>query len=332
MNILVTGGAGYIGSHVVAELLEKKHKIIVFDNLSTGSKKGIIRGAKFIKGSLLDKKAVARVFSENKVDAVMHLAGSIEVEESTRKPQKYIENNIFSGINLLEEMRKNNVQSIVFSSTAAVYGEPQKLPITEDHPKNPTNMYGRTKLVFEQVLEGYKENFSINYIVLRYFNACGAHPKYKIGENHKPETHLIPNILQSILNKKTHFTLFGTDYNTKDGTAVRDFIHVCDIATAHLLALEVLGKRKAGEAYNVGSEKQYTVKEILSFVKKITGENVKTKKMPKRTGDPAILLASTNKIRTKLGYRPKYGIKEIIQTAWEWEKKKNETKNKKGNN
>lgn len=321
MNILVTGGAGYIGSHVVAELLEKKHKVLVLDDLSAGHKKAVPVNARFFKGSLLDKKFVAKVFKENKIDAVMHFAGAIEVVESMKNPEKYIKNNIYAGINLLEEMRKNNVRSIVFSSTAAVYGEPQKTPITEDHPKNPTNVYGNTKLIFEQILEGYNKNFFINYVSLRYFNASGAHPKQEIGEDHNPETHLIPNVLKAILGKKSFFELYGTNYETRDGTTIRDFVHVCDIASAHILALKALEKGKKAEVYNVGSEKQYTTKEIIKHIKEITGKNFKIKEMPRRTGDPAVLLASTKKINKELGYKPKYGIEEIIQTAWEWQKK-----------
>ncbi len=320
MNILVTGGAGYIGSHIVKLLLEKKYNVFVFDNLSKGHRH-LVLGGKFIEGDLKKREQISDAIKENQIEAVCHLAADSLVSESMENPGKYYYNNLINGINLLEEMVLNNVKSIVFSSTAAVYGEPNEIPITESHPLLPKNPYGESKLFFEKILDNYRQRYGINYISLRYFNAAGADFSAKIGELHNPETHLIPIILTKILKKET-IPIFGNDYDTSDGTCVRDYIHVNDLSDAHILAIEYLKKEKQSQIYNLGSEKGYSVKEVIKTAEDLLKIKIQAEVKPKRKGDPAVLVASSKNIKKELGWKPKNKDLEVmIETAWNWHKK-----------
>ena len=317
MNILVTGGAGYIGSNVT-ELLLEKNKVVVFDNLEKGHKEAIPKKAIFVKGDISDVKELDKIFREYNIDSVIHLAAYSEVEESMRKPAEYIQNNVTNTANLITVMLENKIKDIIFSSSASVYGIPKKIPIKEDHPTEHTNnRYGLTKLLAEKLLEAYYRSGHINYISLRYFNVAGA--SKNLGEDHRPETHLIPLVLQTALGKKSHIDIFGTDYETKDGTCIRDYIHVLDIAQAHVLALESLLKNPKSRTYNMGSETGYSVREVIETAKKITKKEIKTKISSRREGDPPILVASSEKIKRELGWEPKFSdLTTIIQTAWDW--------------
>lgn len=320
MKILVTGGAGYIGSVVTEKILQKNHSVFIFDNLSTGNKKLINKKAVFIKGDLLNGDEIRRVFQKNDIDAVFHFAAFSQAGESVKNPQKYYINNVIGTLNLLNAMRDFNVRKIIFSGSAAIFGQPKKIPIDECAEKNPTNPYGASKLVIEDILDQYDESFGIKFVSLRYFNAAGAVEKF--GEIHDPETHLIPLILKAAKLKKT-VEIFGTDYDTLDGSCVRDYIHVDDLAEAHLLALQFLVKRKKSEKFNLGSEKGFSVIEIIDKCKKITKIDIKTKNSGRRLGDPAILVASSKKIKSILGWKRKKNIDDMIRDAWNWERKQN---------
>jgi UDP-glucose 4-epimerase len=312
MNILVTGGAGYIGSHVVKELINNDNKVIVIDNLIKGYREAIDESAVFIEGNFGDKKLISEILKKYEIETVMHFAAYISVEESVKNPLLYWQNNFYNSIIMLNEMIKNNVKKIVFSSSAAVYGNPNEVPINENHPTNPINPYGRTKLCFENILKKYKEDFGIKYTSLRYFNAGGA--GYGLGEDHNPETHLIPIIIKTALGYGNKVRIFGDDYDTKDGSCIRDYVHVLDIANAHIIAIGKEG------IFNIGGEKGYSVKEIINLCKEITGKDFKVEISSRRDGDPAILVASNKKIKEKLGWKPKFGIEEIIKSAWDWHK------------
>ncbi len=317
MRIFITGGAGYIGSHVVKELLKKNHQIFVYDNLSSGHRQAVLGGF-FIKGDLEDKNKLNQVFKRYKPKVIIHLASFIEAEESMKKPEKYFKNNVLNGINLLEAMIKNKIKYIIFSSSAAVY-QPQKFPLKEDSPLKPFNVYGQTKYLFEKLLEYFDKNYGLKFISLRYFNAAGADLSGLIGEDHRPETHLIPNILKVALSQKKYLEIYGNDYPTKDGTCIRDYIHVSDLANAHILALKFLLKNKKSKIYNLGSEKGFSVKEVLEMARKITSKKIPAKIKPRRIGDPPILIASSNKIKKELGWQPKYSdLETIIKTAWQF--------------
>ncbi|MBU2589324.1 MAG: UDP-glucose 4-epimerase GalE [Nanoarchaeota archaeon] len=316
MKIFITGGAGYIGSHIVW-LLKDKHELVVFDSLVKGHKKSLPQDVNFIRGCLSDKKLLDEIFSKNNFDAVIHLAGFIEAGESMIKPEKYFENNIVNGLNLLSIMKKHNVKKIVYASTAAVYGEPKSIPITEDAEKNPTNYYGLSKLIVEQMLDTFKV-YGMKSICLRFFNASGA--GFEIGEHHNPETHLIPIVLQVALSQRDSIKIFGTDYDTKDGSCIRDYIHVLDIAKAHELALEALEQGKEGK-FNLGTNKGYSVKEVIEVARKITNHEIPAIEEARRLGDPAVLVASFDKAKNILGWQPSYSLKEIVQSAWEWHSK-----------
>jgi len=319
-NILITGGAGYIGSHTVKELLKTEYKPIIYDNLTTGHPEAVLGGV-LIKGDLKDKQKLEEVFKKYQPKAVIHFAALIEVGESMDKPELYFQENVFNSLNLLEIMIKNNVLKIVFSSSAAVYGEPKKIPITENVPTIPTNVYGLTKLQFEQFLGLYEKIYGLKYISLRYFNAAGADSKGEIGEDHCPETHLIPLVLQVALKKRPYIEIYGTNYPTPDGTCIRDFVHVTDLAQAHILALKKLLQKGKSGIYNLGHERGVSVKEVIDIAQKITHKKIPIKKGPKRLGDPAILVASSKKAREELGWKPRYSdIRTIIQTAWRWHK------------
>jgi len=314
MKLLLTGGAGYIGSHIA--WLLKEHDIVVYDSLINGHRESLPPGIVLVRGCLSDKKLLDETFSRNKFDAVLHLAGFIEAGESMKEPAKYFSNNTVNGLNLLKAMRKHEVKKIVYASTAAVYGEPKEIPIKEAADKAPTNYYGLSKLMFEQMLDAF-EVYGIKSISLRFFNASGA--AFGIGEHHMPETHLIPLVLQAALGQKDSIRIFGTDYGTKDGTCVRDYVHVLDIARAHKLALEALEKSIAGK-YNLGTNKGYSVKEVIEDSRDVTKCDIKAVEEERRPGDPAVLVASFDKAKKELGWQPEHGLNSIIKSAWQWHK------------
>ncbi|WP_058952901.1 UDP-glucose 4-epimerase GalE [Clostridium tyrobutyricum] len=320
MNILVCGGAGYIGSHMVAHLLENNHNVVILDNLQTGHKDAIL-GGKFYLGNLKDSIILDKIFTENKIDAVIDFAANSLVGESVENPLKYFDNNIGSTISLLQSMNKHNIKYIVFSSTAATYGEPENMPIQEQDKTFPTNPYGESKLAVEKILKWCDNAYGIKYTALRYFNACGAHINGKIGEDHNPESHLIPIILQAAMGKRDKIMVFGDDYNTEDGSCVRDYVHVSDLASAHLLALKRLQSGGESKIYNLGNGKGFSVKEVVEVAKKVTGINIKSEIADRRPGDPATLIASSNKAIKELGWNPKFNsLETIIDTAWKWHK------------
>lgn len=318
MNILVTGGAGYIGSHVIRILIREGHNVVIFDNLKLGHKGAINEKALFVQGDLKRQEEINRVFKENKIDSVMHFASDIIVPESFKNPEKYF-GNIPNWLNLLNAMKDNKVKEIIFSSSAAVYGDPKRVPIKENDPTKPNSPYGEIKLIFEKILKWYDLAYGIKYVSLRYFNAAGADPSGEIGEDHTPETHLIPRLILSILNNES-IKIFGTDYDTKDGTCIRDYVHVNDMAEAHVLALEHLHKTDKSSIYNVGCREGYSVKEVIKTCEEVTGKKIKVSEAGRREGDPAILIADSEKIRKELNWNPKYNLKDIIETAWNWHK------------
>jgi len=320
MNILVTGGAGYIGSHVLKALLKEGHQVVTFDNLQKGHKKAVT-GGKFVKGDLADKELLNQVMEENQIEGVIHLAADSLVGESMENPGKYYRNNFANGINLLEAVVKNGVKNIVFSSTAAVYGEPDQIPIKEDNQTEPTSTYGESKLFFEKALKRYDDIYDLKYVSLRYFNAAGADPEGEIGEAHDPETHLIPIVLQTALGIRDKIYIFGDDYPTRDGSCIRDYIHVNDLAAAHVLAVEALADGKESSIYNLGNGEGYSVKEVINTVKEVTGRDFEVKVSERRAGDPAVLIASSDKIQQELNWQPQYPeLEKIISTAWKWHK------------
>jgi len=319
-NILITGGAGYIGSHTVRELKKQKFNPLALDNLSKGHKKSI-KGIEFVKGDLLNKVFLDRLFKKRKIDAVVHFAGSIEVGESVVNPSKFYWNNVVGSINLFDSMIQNKVFNLVFSSSAAVYGNLIKTPIQEDDIKKPTNPYGCTKLIIEQILDNYDKAYNLKSVCLRYFNAAGADKAGDIGEDHDPETHLIPRVIFSLLGKVRKLEIFGDDYKTKDGTCVRDYIHVADLARAHVLALNFLKKEKKSDRFNLGTEKGFSNKQVLEAVEKVTGQKVNYKISKRREGDPAILVASNKKAKKILNWNLTESLLEnIIKSAWSWHK------------
>ncbi|MDZ7672654.1 MAG: UDP-glucose 4-epimerase GalE [Halanaerobiales bacterium] len=321
MSILVTGGAGYIGSHVIKDLADNDFDTITLDNLKKGHKKAVTSG-NFIKGDISDKKLLDKIFNENNINAVIHLAADSLVEESMENPGKYYHNNFNNGIILLDQMIKHNIKNIVFSSTAAVYGEPKEVPISEKHPINPGNTYGESKYFFEKALDRYDKIFDLKYMSLRYFNAAGADPSGEIGEDHNPETHLIPLVLDTAMGKRDKLYIFGTDYETRDGTCVRDYIHVNDLAKAHTLALRALLAGKNSSIYNLGNGEGYTVKEVIETARKVTNKSIPAKNSDRRAGDPAVLIASSKKIKEELNWKADYPeLKSIIETAWNWHQK-----------
>jgi len=318
MKILVCGGAGYIGSHMVAHLLEKGNEVVVLDNFQKGHRDSLL-GGKVYEGDLRDRKILDKVFTENKIDAVIDFAADSLVGESVAEPLKYFDNNVGSVISLLNAMRDYSVKYIVFSSTAATYGEPENLPIQEGDRTFPTNPYGESKLTVEKILKWCDNAYGIKYTALRYFNAAGAHSSGKIGEDHRPETHLIPIILQVALGQREKIMVFGDDYNTDDGTCVRDYIHVSDLASAHLLALLRLQRGEDSRIFNLGNGKGFSNKQVIEAVREVTGKEIKAEISPRRAGDPATLIASSEKATKELGWKPKYdSLNSIIKSAWEW--------------
>ncbi|HBL36099.1 MAG TPA: UDP-glucose 4-epimerase GalE, partial [Firmicutes bacterium] len=318
MKVLVTGGAGYIGSQVALDLAREGHDPVILDNLGKGHREAVIKGT-FIQGEISDFDLVTEVIAREKVEAVIHLAAHSLVGESVKDPAKYFRNNIGNGQALLDALVAGGVKYLVFSSTAAVYGEPEQVPIPEDHPKNPTNPYGFSKLTFEGILQFYEQAYGLRFMSLRYFNAAGADPEAEIGEDHHPESHLIPIVLQTALGARDHLELYGTDYPTPDGTCVRDYIHVADLSQAHLLALKALAAGGNSAIYNLGNGQGYSNKEVIETARRVTGKEIRVLNGPRRPGDPAVLVASSAKIKAELGWNPKYpDLEQIIATAWRW--------------
>jgi UDP-glucose 4-epimerase len=316
MNILVAGGAGYIGSTVSADLVEAGHRVIVFDNLSRGHRQAVPEGAAFVAGDLADAAALDRVFRAHPIDAVMHFAALIEAGESMRSPEIYFRNNTANSLTLLEAMLAAGVRRLVFSSTAALYGDPDAVPIEEGAPLHPTNAYGESKLLVERMLEWMHRVHGLRYASLRYFNAAGATAAR--GENHQPESHLIPRILQVALGQAPSIRIFGTDYPTPDGTCIRDYIHISDLSSAHLLALGALD-RHGRLIYNVGSGRGFSIREVIEAARRVTGHAIPAVEEPRRPGDPNALVAGAALIRRELGWEPRYTtLDAIIQTAWTW--------------
>ena len=318
--ILITGGAGYIGSHCLINFLRAGYDCVVFDNLSEGHREAL-NSSNLHEGNLSKIEDIREVFKKYPVEAVIHFAASCYVGESVEDPQKYYYNNVVNTLNLLKVMLENDVKKIVFSSTCATYGNPDYTPIDEKHPQNPINSYGRTKLMIENILQDYDRAYELKYMALRYFNAAGADNEANIGESHRIETHLIPIVLQAAMGKRASIKIFGDDYNTPDGTCIRDYIHVNDLAKAHRLALEKLRNGAGSNCYNLGVGKGYSVKEIIDICEKITGKTLNKEIISRREGDPPILTASNKKAREELGFTPEYTkIDDIIESAWHWEK------------
>ena len=321
MNILVTGGAGYIGSHIVKELLKREHHVVTLDNLSKGHREAVTGGV-FVQGDCGDAVLVKELVDEHQIGAVVHLAADSLVGESMAKPDKYCRNNLGNGINFLTTLVETGVRYFILSSTAAVYGEPEYTPIDEAHPTRPVNVYGGTKLMLEEILSWYERAYGLRYISLRYFNAAGADPEGNIGEDHNPETHLIPLVIQAALGKREKIVIYGADYPTPNGTCLRDYIHVSDLAAAHILALEALQDGHPSAVYNLGNERGHSVREVVQTVHRVTGRDFVVEEGPRREGDPAVLVASSKKIQQELGWRPVYGdLEEIVRTAWEWHRR-----------
>jgi UDP-glucose 4-epimerase len=321
VKVLVTGGAGYIGSHTARLLEQSGYSVIIYDNFSRGHR-AAVEGLTVIEGDTAEYDKLVQVLEEEEIGAVMHFAAHSQVGESVEKPALYYRNNVIGGLTLLDAVLAAGVQFFVFSSSAAVYGEPLRTPIAEDHALNPTNPYGETKVVIEKALEDYGRAYSLKTVALRYFNAAGAAADGSIGEDHEPETHLIPLVIKAVLGQRDKVTVFGDDYPTADGTAVRDYIHVDDLAKAHLLALEALPRGNCRAAYNLGNGKGYSVLEVIRAVEKVTGEKVPFTIGARREGDPAVLVAAADQAKAELGWQPEYGeLESIVASAWRWHSK-----------
>lgn len=321
MAVLILGGAGYIGSHTVYEFLDRNLDVVVADNLQSGHIEALHPDARFYRGDIRDKDFLDNLFKKENIDSIIHFAANSLVGESMQDPLKYYDNNLYGTMVLLKSMVENNVKKIVFSSTAATYGEPENIPILETDKTNPTNTYGETKLSMEKMFKWVSLAHGVNFVSLRYFNACGAHKSGKIGEDHSPETHLIPIVLQVANKKRQSVNIFGNDYQTPDGTCIRDYIHVSDLAVAHYLALEYLNKGGKSDIFNLGNGVGFSVKEVIDASREVTGDKIPAIVSKRREGDPKTLIASSDKARNILGWQPKYtDLKEIIQTAWMWHK------------
>lgn len=319
MNILVTGAAGYIGSVVTEELIREGNLVIALDNLKQGHREAVATEAVFIQGDLDSWQELEGVFRYHQIDAVMHLAAESLVEHSMTDPRRYFQSNVIYGMNLLSAMLKYDVYKLIFSSTAAIYGEPKKIPIEENAPTMPMNPYGESKLMFERILSWYGHAYGLRFISLRYFNAAGASERF--GEDHNPETHLIPNVLNAALGQQEYMPVFGTDYDTKDGSCIRDYIHVLDVAKAHILALKHLEKNECNKAYNLGNGKGYSVIEVIETARKVINAQIPVVIHPRRGGDPPILVASSDLAKLELGWQPEYSeLESIIESAWRWQK------------
>jgi len=317
-NILVVGGAGYIGSHMCKYLSNMGYIPIVLDNLSRGHREAVKWGP-LIESSIDDADVLDHIFQKFQILAVMHFAAFAYVGESVKFPLDYYRNNVSTTVTLLESMVKNNISNFIFSSTCATYGEPNKIPITETHPQNPMTPYGKSKLMVEQIIDDVKKAHGLSCIALRYFNAAGADPDEELGEDHRPESHLIPLVIQTALGQRETIEIYGDDYPTKDGTCVRDYIHINDIAQAHFLALELLLSGQSGEAFNLGNGNGYSVKEVIRIAREITGKRIKSKIVDKRPGDAAMLIGSSKKVTKELGWSPAFpDLRTIIESAWKW--------------
>lgn len=320
MATLVLGGAGYIGSHTVDRLIEKGEKTIVVDSLVTGHRQAVNKDAKFYQGDIADKDFMRQVFKENSdIDAVIHFAAYSLVAESMKKPLKYFDNNTAGMVKLLEVMNEFSIDKIVFSSTAATYGIPEEVPIKETTPQNPINPYGESKLMMEKIMRWADKAYGIKFVPLRYFNVAGAKPDGSIGEDHMPETHLLPIVLQVAMGKRDKLQIFGDDYNTPDGTNIRDYVHPLDLADAHILAVDYLKAGNSSTAFNLGSSTGFSNREILEAARKVTNKEIPAEIAPRRGGDPDVLVASSTKAREVLGWKPQFDdISKIIETAWKW--------------
>ncbi|MEK4564300.1 UDP-glucose 4-epimerase GalE [Alkalihalobacillus sp. FSL R5-0424] len=318
MTILVTGGAGYIGSHTVLYLLDKGEDVVVVDNLTKGHLEAL-QGATLYEGNLLDGEFLDKVFTEQQIDAVIHFAADSLVGESVAEPLKYYHNNVIGTHSLLTKMVEHNVKNIVFSSTAATYGEPEQVPIVETLPTNPTNPYGETKLAIEKMLKWSDQAYGLKSVCLRYFNAAGADPEGRIGEDHDPESHLIPIVLQTALGQREQVQVFGDDYDTEDGSCIRDYIHVMDLADAHFLAVKKLMNDRTSSIYNLGIGQGFSVKQVIDVCREVTQRDIPAAVAPRRAGDPAVLIASPEKAKTELSWEPKYTkLQDIVKHAWSW--------------
>ncbi len=317
MKILVTGGAGYIGSHAVVGLMDKGYDVVVIDNLQTGYKKAVHKSAVFYEGDIRDTVFLDKVLDKEGIDGVLHFAANSLVGESMEQPIKYYDNNVYGTQKLVEALMAHNINKLVFSSTAATYGEPVAVPITEEHPTSPINPYGETKRAMERLIHWAGEASDLKYISLRYFNVAGAHSSGEIGESHEPETHLIPIILQVPLNQREYLSVFGDDYDTEDGTCIRDYIHIEDLVDAHILALEKLLNGGESGIYNLGTGTGYSIYEMVEAARRVTGHPIPLKVTPRRIGDPAVLVASSQKAQKELGWSPRYTqVEDIIESAW----------------
>ncbi|UWF33403.1 UDP-glucose 4-epimerase GalE [Pediococcus acidilactici] len=319
MSILVVGGAGYIGSHMVKRLIEKGQEVVVVDNLSTGHRKAVDEKARFYEGDIRNHVFLKGVFDRENIDTVVHFAAFSIVPESMEKPLKYFDNNTAGMVALLEEMRDHDVKRIIFSSTAATYGVPEKSPIEEDDRQAPINPYGESKLMMEKIIRWADQAYGIKFVALRYFNVAGAYPDGSIGEDHGPETHLTPIVLQVAAGQRDQLKIFGDDYNTPDGTNVRDYVHVLDLVDAHILAIDYLKDGNDSDVFNLGSSTGFSVKQMVEAAREVTGEPIPAEIAQRRPGDPDSLIAASQKARDVLKWQPQYDdVKEIIQTAWNW--------------
>lgn len=321
MRVLVVGGAGYIGSHMVKMLLSQGHDVITLDNLSSGHRDAVLGGA-FVEGDLADTACLQQVFKKYQPEAVMHFASYIQVGESVKKPDIYYRNNVINTLNLLDTMLAFNVKKFIFSSTAAVFGEPDYVPIDEAHPNRPLNPYGRSKLIIEQILKDYDKAFDLRSVCLRYFNAAGADPEGQLGERHDPETHLIPLILQAASGRREHIQVFGRDYDTPDGTCIRDYIHIVDLCSAHLAGLEYLTTGGTSDFFNLGNGSGFSVQQVIDAVERVSGKHVSVINGPRREGDPARLVADAKRAKRILSWQPDFTeLETIVSHAWQWELK-----------
>lgn len=319
MAILVAGGAGYIGSHMVADLVEKGYDVVVADNLSTGHRAAVNSKARFYEGDIRNREFLDELFTKEQIDAVVHFAAFSLVAESMKKPLKYFDNNTGGMITLLEAMHDHGIKYIVFSSTAATYGIPEHMPIKESDPQVPINPYGESKLAMEKIMKWCDKAYGIRFVALRYFNVAGAKPDGSIGEDHHPETHLVPIILQVAAGKRDELSIFGDDYNTPDGTNVRDYVHPMDLADAHILAIKYLQAGNPSDAFNLGSSTGFSNKQMLEAAREVTGKPIPAKMAPRRPGDPDALVAASDKARSVLGWQPQYDdVHDIIASAWKW--------------
>lgn len=319
MKILVAGGAGYIGSHMVKYLAASGHDVTTFDNLSKGYRDAVTQG-EFFEGDLASQKQLEQLFGSKIFDVVMHFASFIEVAESVREPARYYRNNFSNTQNLLDAMIGHGVNKFIFSSTAAIFGEPQYSPIDEEHPRVPINPYGKSKLMVEELLEDYDRAYNLKSVCLRYFNAAGADPDGELGERHDPETHLIPLVLQAASGRREAISIFGTDYDTPDGSCIRDYVHVQDLCMAHMLAMSYLSSTGISNSFNLGNGRGFSVKQVIDCAREVTGNDVSLKIEQRRNGDPAVLVADSTRAKNQLGWEPKISsLEEIIGSAWQWE-------------